>query len=177
MNQRQQVIEICWNNKEIRLYCRALVGSVNRMDDWQELLHELIIQLYKMDEDKLLVAARCNYLEYLCFTIAKRIWAGNISDTGIFKKRIDGFELKGDFEEVIEESQNFLIDELREEISKLHWYNSTLLKMYLDGFNLREISEKTGINLKSVHYAIKKTRLIIKNNLEKKYGTNLSNIK
>jgi DNA-directed RNA polymerase specialized sigma24 family protein len=176
MNQRQ-LIEICWRNEEIRLYCRALVGSKERFFDWEELLHELIIQLYKMDEEKLMTAARCNYLEYLCFTIIKRIWAGNISETGIFKKRIDNFELKVDFEEIIEESHNFLIDELGEEISKLHWYNATLLKMYLEGFNLREISEKTGINLKSVHYALKKTRTIIKNNLEKKYGTNLSNLR
>ena len=160
----------------MRLYCRALVGSVNRMYEWEELLHEVVFQLCKMDEEKLLMAARCNYLEYLCFTIAKRIWAGNISDTGVFKKRLDGFELKGDFEEVVEESHHFLVDDLREEISKLHWYNGTLLKMYLEGYNLREISERTGINLKSVHYAIKKTREAIKNNLEKKYGRNLSNL-
>jgi DNA-directed RNA polymerase specialized sigma24 family protein len=176
MNQKQ-LIEICWTNEEIRSYCRSLTGSKGRFGDWEELLHELIIQLYKMDENKLFMASRCNYLEYLCFTIIKRIWAGNISETGIFKNRKDGFELKGDFGEVIEESHHFLIDELREEISKLHWYNETLLKMYLEGFNLREISEKTGINLKSVHYALKRTRLIIKNNLEKKYGTNLSNLK
>jgi len=177
MNQRQ-LIEICWKNEGIRLYCKTITESKKKFSDWEELLHELVIQLYKMDEEKLMAAFKLNYLEYLCFTIIKRIWAGNITDTGVFRKRIDNLELFNDVEiSDSNENNNFLLDELDEQVSRLHWYNSTLLKMYLEGYNLREISEKTGINLKSVHYAIKKSKEVIKKNLEEKYGTNLSNLR
>jgi DNA-directed RNA polymerase specialized sigma24 family protein len=71
-----------------------------------------------------------------------------------------------DVAEVSPESNNKL--ELIEKIvNSRHWYEKTLFMYhYVDGYKLREISELTGINLKSVAYTISKTRKEIKKQLK-----------
>jgi hypothetical protein len=164
---RDKIIVSIYNDKSIEIYCKNL-----DFYNWEELKSELLIQLFKMNESKLTDYYKKNCLIYVCFTIIKRIKYGTISDTGLFSTKDENLEFMDDFyknvsisdvpEQISEETYNKLESELR----NLHWYSKILFEMYYnDKLTLKQISEKTGINLKSVHYSIKQTRLKLKKKL------------
>lgn len=164
---RDKIIVSVYNDKSIEIYCKNL-----DFYNWEELKSELLIQLFKMNESKLTDYYKKNCLTYVCFTIIKRIKYGTISDTGLFSTKDENLEFMDDFyknvsisdvpEQISEETYNKLESELR----NLHWYSKILFEMYYnDKLTLKQISEKTGINLKSVHYSIKQTRLKLKKKL------------
>jgi RNA polymerase sigma factor (sigma-70 family) len=161
------ILQVFSNEKIIR-YCKTICPQ-----DTDELLSELVIQLYKMDYQKLLIAYNASFLEYTCFRICKRIVYGNISDSGIFYRKektnfIDEFsdEQKDEDETEIRNSER--LEKIKEILEGKHWYGKTLFKLYyIDGYNLREISERYGINLKSVYYTINKLKKEIKKELYK----------
>lgn len=161
---KETIILWIYNNKKIERYCKSICPN-----DYQELISELVIQIYKMDYQKLLLAYNTNYLEYLCFTISKRIIYGNISSSGIFYKRRQTSELQDnhlDIKDIIDEEEQEILERIKELIERKHWYGKTLFKLYyVEGYNLREISEKYGLNIKSIHYAIDKIKKEIKNEL------------
>jgi len=156
-----------FNNKSIDAYCRTLDSN-----NFEELKSELIMQLYKMDITKIITYDANNCLTYICFTIIKRIKFGTIADTGFFYKNEKFDELTSTNIPVVEstdwqEIENNL-DSIKAEIASKHWYDRTLFEMYYyQEMTLKEISLQTGINLKSVHYCIKKTRMSIKKKLNK----------
>lgn len=159
MNKEAVIIEV-YDNKNVIKYCKAITK------EWEELKSQLILQLLKMSDKKLKHAVDNNYLEYLCFTICKRIVSGNISDSGIFyKKHLFNDELYDVVDEV--DTTYNLVDEVDEILNNLHWYNKSLFNFYYkDGYNYREISEMTGINIKSVFHTIKLTKDLIKNKIK-----------
>jgi DNA-directed RNA polymerase specialized sigma24 family protein len=167
---KDEILVYIYNNQSIIAYCKTICSN-----DWQELKSQLIIQLIKMPDYKLLQAQQKNYLEYLCFVIAKRIVAGRVKDSGDFYLSKNHLSLEEGYGlDVIEEDfiNNDKIDKIEIEINKLHWYAKTLFNyVYKDGYKLREISEMTGINLKSISYTINKTKKEIKN----KFGQNGTN--
>jgi len=164
---REKIIVSLYNDKSIEIYCKNL-----DFYNWEELKSELIMQLYKMNESKLIDYYNTNCLTYVCFTIIKRIKYGTISDTGLFSTKDDNLEFIDDFYKnvSIEETSTVISEEiwnkLEFELRNLHWYSKVLFEMYyLQKMTLKQISEKTGINLKSVHYSIKQTRLKLKKKL------------
>ena len=164
---KNRIILDIYNSNVIQNYCRTLSPN-----DFEELKSELIIQLYKMSDDKLINHFQNNCLTYICFTIIKRIKYGTISDTGIFHKRIDDFSLhnEGFEDKIVDEDENYeqIYIDLESEIKNLHWYQGTLFRLYyVDELTLKQISEQTGINIKSVHYSIKTTRNLLKKKLQK----------
>ena len=124
-----------------------------------------------MPEEKLTEYYSKNCLMYICFTIIKRIKYGTITDTGLFytkeKLVLEFFDDYYNMREEVSEENIDLGKKLESEISNLHWYHKILFEMYYkDNFTLKQISEKTGINIKSIHYAIKKTRIKLKKKLK-----------
>ncbi len=165
MNKNKLILEI-WNNESILKYCRVVGGN-----NWEELRSELIGQLYKMKYNKLLNAYNNNFLEYMCFTIVSRIKGGHVVDTGMFYKHSSVF-LETDADIVVEtspEEQDItkVYERILELVDEQHWYSKTLFKhYYIEGMKLKEISEKYGINMKSIHYAIGKVKSEIKKQIE-----------
>lgn len=158
-----------FENKQISVYCQSLDSQ-----NWDELRSELVIQLYKMPEPKLTEYYSKNCLIYICFTIIKRIKYGTISDTGLFynKDKLN-MEFYDDYYEIdiedidLSDTKIDLIQKLEGELKNLHWYSKILFEMYYkDNLTLKQISERTGINLKSIHYSIKKTRIKLKKKLK-----------
>lgn len=168
--QKNDIIVLMLKSKHIELYCKAIYGRKKMWSDWEELRSEMIMQLYKMKDEKLFEAYNCGYLEYVCLTICKRISIGTISDTGIFSDKARFEELTFDLEDKMSADFSEKIEDMIGQIKNLHWYDRTLMEYALEGWKLREISEHTGINLKSVHYTIKKSKNKIKKNLNDKYG-------
>ena len=161
---KDEIIKWAYHNQNIKEYCKTIYPN-----DWEELLSELIIQLYKINYEKLLIAYQQNFLEYTCFTISKRIVYGNISGTGIFYKRKNTTELTGEVESKNDiNDDNEKIEMIYEIVESTHWYSKILFKEYYQqGLKLREISDKYGINPKSIHYTIKRLR----NDIIKKLDT------
>lgn len=119
-----------------------------------------------MEELKLVVADRGGFLEYLCFKVIKRITLGNVKDTGIFKKgNINWGDLEGVDIEVEGEDFSLRLNEIWEIVDSSHWYDKILFKAYFsEGLNYRQISEKYGINQKSIYYSVNKMKNKIKSN-------------
>lgn len=161
MVNKNQILEYVLKNKNIEGYIKCLTT------DYEELRSDLIFQLLKIEETKLVGIWTGNYIEYFCFTICKRIKWGNMKDSELFYKKlnIDEFNYKNDKsdeEPDVFNSTNLVV--IEEAVDRLHWYDKTLFKMYYkEGYNYREISELTGINLKSVAHNINKTRSFLKN--------------
>jgi DNA-directed RNA polymerase specialized sigma24 family protein len=162
---KDEILIYIYNNKSIIAYCKTICPY-----DWEELKSQLIIQLVKMPDYKLLQAQQKNYLEYLCFVISKRILSGRVKDSGEFYLSKNHLSLEEGYGlDITEEDfvNNDKIERIEVEVNKLHWYAKTLFNYhYKDGYKLREISEMTGINLKSISYTINKT----KKELKKKFG-------
>jgi len=160
MKTKNEILEYVLKNRNIEAYIKTLTF------DWEELRSDLIFQLIKIEENKLLSVWNGNYIEYFCFTICKRIKFGNIKDSEFFYKKLNIDELTykhdiGDLENTIDTNE---LTKVEEEINRLHWYDKTLFQMYYkSGYKYREISELTGINLKSVAHNIGKTKKFLKN--------------
>lgn len=168
---KDEILVYCYENKAVIAYCKSICRT-----DWQELKSQLIIQLIKMPESKIQTAYQKNYLEYLCLVICKRIVAGRVKDSGHFYLNKRNLSLEEGYGLDIAETSsddNEKIEKIENIVNNTHWYQKTLFNLhYIDGYKLREISEMTGINIKSVAYTINKTRKEIKNKL-KEYGSNI----
>ena len=160
---KEEIILSIYNNDAIIKYCKSLYYA-----EWEELRSELIIQLYKMKDNKLYQAYYNKFLEYLCFTICKRIKVGHVNDTGIFYKHNSVEHISGEIlQDIIQIEPDDATDRIHDILENQHWYGKTLFKhYYVDGYNLREISEMYGINIKSIHYSINKLKNEIKKEIE-----------
>lgn len=171
----EEIYVSIYNNKKIELYCRSLVYN------WKDLRTELIIQVLKMKPEKLKLAIDGDYLEYLCFVICKRIYFGRVKDSGIFQKTksVETVEWNNsnigglyddDSEYLIYETfddDSISLEQFNDIMNSIHWYDKKLFDYYYkDNMKLREISELTGINVKSIHYSISKTRREIKKQIK-----------
>jgi hypothetical protein len=164
---KDEIIVQMYQSDVIIRYCRAITN------EYDELKSQLIIQLIQMPESKLITAEQKGYLEYMCFVICKRIVAGRVKGSGMFYLAKNHLSIQEGWgvdkaDDSGEEETLKKIDDINDIINSTHWYNKILFNFhYKDGYKLREISEMTGINLKSVAYTIKKTREEIKIKLKK----------
>jgi len=166
MTNKDRIVIKIYESKVIEAYCRTL------HNDYEELKSQLIYQLIKMPEAKMVTAETNGYLEYLCFTICKRIIYGNVKDSGIFYLNKKHLSLEEGFsyniiDDIDDDMTTKKLDIVNEIVNGQHWYNKTLFNYhYYDGYKLREIAEMTGINIKSVAYTIRKTRDEIKKQIK-----------
>lgn len=166
---RNQIIEQVYTNQSIINYAKSICP-----DDYEELKSSLIMELYKMNLNKLKIAANNKFIEYLCFTIMKRIMWGSYPKTTIFNKKqtVDIAEVAEqtteEFDFEAENENNNKYNQYRNIINQLHWYDKTLWDLYYtEGHKLREIEQMTGIKLKTIHANITKTKNHIKQQIKK----------
>ena len=174
MTNKDRIIIKIHESRIIEAYCRTLHR------EHEELKSQLVYQLIKMPESKMVTAETNGYLEYMCFTICKRIVYGRVKDSGIFNIFKGGSRNNENIDKaysVVDENTDEEpykdIDVINEILNGKHWYNKTLFNYhYKDGYKLREIAEMTGINIKSVAYTIKKTRDEIKKQIKDDRNSN-----
>lgn len=160
---KNKLISMLSNNKNIDSYIK------NISNDFNELKSDLMYQLLKISEEKLLNAYNNDYIEYMCFKICKRIKYGNIKDSEFFYKKQNIEDISNRDVQTDNTTYRYdLLDIIEEDVKNLHWYSKTLFNMYyVDGYNYREISEKTGINIKSISHNINNTKKNLKNKYKK----------
>lgn len=133
------------------------------------------LQMLEMDGNKLAKAYLNGYIDWLCIRVMLNQWR---SKTSSFyyqyrDKSIKYDELIDDFKQIDDDKIDFdykkAEDILKGRNDKFldRQYHEVLFRLYFeDGYNYREISEMTGININSVAQSINRSIKYIKNKIE-----------
>jgi DNA-directed RNA polymerase specialized sigma24 family protein len=160
---KTKIIEVIYKDPAYRNVCRNIATPAL----FEDLFHEVIINLLELSDEKIIEAKEKKYLKFLFVKIAHNSW--NSKHSPFYKKYrhndinetidlIKGIESELDPELDFKEDtfQNFT-DEIKDKIESLDWYDKTLLKLYIDIGEFRKISVMTGIKYGAVQYTIQKT--------------------
>jgi RNA polymerase sigma factor (sigma-70 family) len=160
---KSKIIEGIYKDPAYRNVCRNIASPAL----FEDLFHEVIINLLELSDEKIIEAKEKKYLKFLFVKIAHNSW--NSKHSPFYKKYrhndstesidlIIGLEsnLDADLETKEEVFQEFT-QEVKDSIDSLNWYDQTLLKLYIDIGEFRKISVMTGIKYGAVQYTIQKT--------------------
>jgi RNA polymerase sigma factor (sigma-70 family) len=160
---KKKIIEDIYKDPAYRNVCR----NISTPALFEDLFHEVIINLLELSDEKIIEAKEKKYLKFLFVKIAHNSW--NSKHSPFYKKYrhndinesidlIISLESNLDSEvEIKEEVFQEFTNEIKEEIDLLPWYDQTLLKLYIDIGEFRKISVMTGIKYGAVQYTIQKT--------------------
>jgi RNA polymerase sigma factor (sigma-70 family) len=160
---KSKIIEGIYKDPAYRNVCRNIASPAL----FEDLFHEVIINLLELSDEKIIEAKEKKYLKFLFVKIAHNSW--NSKHSPFYKKYrhndstesidlIIGLESNLDADlEVKEEVFQEFTQEVKDSIDSLNWYDQTLLKLYIDIGEFRKISVMTGIKYGAVQYTIQKT--------------------
>jgi RNA polymerase sigma factor (sigma-70 family) len=147
-----------------------------------DLLHECILTLYELDEQKIIDAHNKNYLSFLFYKIVTNSYISYTSPfakkyrhfnqtTDDFKKIQADIEIENDnYEELFE---NF-IQHLETDIENFDEYERELFKLYVQFRDFRKISNLVGIKYGAVRHSILQTIKKLKEKYNGEYNTLLA---
>lgn len=147
-----------------------------------DLLHECILTLYELDEQKIIDAHNKNYLSFLFYKIVTNSYISYTSPfakkyrhfnqtTDDFKKIQADIEIENDnYEELFE---NF-IQHLETDIETFDEYERELFKLYVQFRDFRKISNLVGIKYGAVRHSILQTIKKLKEKYNGEYNTLLT---
>lgn len=138
----------------------------------QDLLHEVILQLY--DKDRIeLKSYDDNSIKYYIVAIMRINWHSTTSPF-YYKVRRE-IQKYSDITEILtmsDEQEDFekqlIFDILEQEWCELNWFNKSLLELYLTLGSMKKVSKKTRIPISSISDYIKTSRNTIKKNVLEK---------
>jgi RNA polymerase sigma factor (sigma-70 family) len=160
---KSKIIEGIYKDPAYRNVCRNIASPAL----FEDLFHEVIINLLELSDEKIIEAKEKKYLKFLFVKIAHNSW--NSKHSPFYKKYrhndstesidlIIGLESNLDAElETKEQVFQEFTQEVKDSIDSLNWYDQTLLKLYIDIGEFRKISVMTGIKYGAVQYTIQKT--------------------
>lgn len=160
---KTKIIEVIYKDPAYRNVCRNIATPAL----FEDLFHEVIINLLELSDEKIIEAKEKRYLKFLFVKIAHNSW--NSKHSPFYKKYrhndinetidlVKGIESELDPElDFKEDTFQTFTDEIKEKIESLDWYDKTLLKLYIDIGEFRKISVMTGIKYGAVQYTIQKT--------------------
>jgi RNA polymerase sigma factor (sigma-70 family) len=160
---KSKIIEGIYKDPAYRNVCRNIASPAL----FEDLFHEVIINLLELSDEKIIEAKEKKYLKFLFVKIAHNSW--NSKHSPFYKKYrhndstesidlIIGLESNLDADlEVKEQVFQEFTQEVKDSIDSLNWYDQTLLKLYIDIGEFRKISVMTGIKYGAVLSTIKKT--------------------
>jgi DNA-directed RNA polymerase specialized sigma24 family protein len=164
---RKEVEQFITNNYYELLSIAKKITKGNQLS--QELLHEVIMQLY--DKDQIILEKYTdNQIKYYIVAIMRTNW---FSNTSPFYYRIRRESAKYvDLKEVLEmeaDQESFekeqLLVILEEQFCDLNWFHKSLFELYMTLGSLSKVSKQTGIPLTSVSTYIKQSKAEIKLNI------------
>lgn len=126
-----------------------------------DIANEVFIVLKRLDKNKIEDAIDKNYLKYLSFRIAKCLFYNDKKDNYTNKKdkNIDVKLLSLVDSCYIDDNKKDIIDKVIKILNSVRWYERYIFQLYyFDNMTLKDISMKTGVNIKTVFYNIKKVR-------------------
>jgi len=144
-----------------------------------DLLQEVIVQIY--EKDKVILHSYDNdTIKYYIVKIIKINWQSKTSPFHykIRKPSEKNTELNDSFVNYIQDNSEELkeyeemLKAVEEEFSELQWFNKRLFELYLTLGSLKKVSNQTGIPIASTGRYIRETKLLIRQNIEKRNGEN-----
>lgn len=171
MTIRNKIFNYIVNSKQIDDSIRNIVKDEKYIDDFRQ---HFFLQMMEMDDKKLQKAYLEGYLDKLCGRVILNQWNSNSSSfyKNYKSNRIiysDNF-IDSEDKETIKyfdyENAEKILNAKRESFINKQYY-MTLFKMYFhDGYNYRQISDITGINMNSIKYSITTSIKYIKRKLK-----------
>jgi DNA-directed RNA polymerase specialized sigma24 family protein len=138
----------------------------------QDLLHEVILQLYQKEKIELR-SYDDNSIKYYVVAIMRINWHSNTSPF-YYKVRRE-IQKYSDLTEILtmsDEQEDFekqqIFDILEEEWCELSWFHKALFEMYMTLGSMKKVSKKTTIPISSISNYINESRNTIKKNLIEK---------
>jgi hypothetical protein len=161
MLSKEQIILQFYNSPNPMQICKKISHQYYTDD----LLHECILTLYDLDENKILDAYNNNYLTYLFYKI---VYNSYISYTSPFAKKYKHFEFntnnfnkiktESDFESSDFENENEkFTKDIENSIEELEEYDRELFKLYIQFGDFRKISNLVDIKYGAVRHSILQT--------------------
>lgn len=137
-----------------------------------DLLHEVLIQLYDKEDIKL-KSYDDNSIKYYITAIMR---INFYSKTSPFYYRIRKESLKysdiSDYSNLEYEQQDFevqnIFDILEESFSELNWFHKSLMEMYLTLGSMKKVSLKTNIPITSISRYIKEAKQKVREDINNK---------
>ena len=178
MNKEEIILQF-YNSPNPMQICKKISVSYYRTD----LLHECILTLYELDEQKILDAHKNNYLSYLFYKIVSNSYVSYTSPfakkyrhfnqtTDDFKKIQADIEIENDnYEELFER----FIQHLEKDIDNFEEYERELFKLYVQFRDFRKISNLVGIKYGAVRHSILQTIKKLKEKYNGEYNNLLTN--
>ena len=135
----------------------------------QDLLHEVILQLYSK-ETIILNEYDDNQIKYYIVSIMRINWHSNTSPF-YYKVRRE-FKMYSDLSEILsmpDDQENFekelIFTILEQEWCELDWFRKALFEMYMTLGSMKKVSKKTSIPISSISNYLKESRNQIKHNV------------
>lgn len=162
---RESIIQTFVSDPEYRKICRQLAGTY--ADD---LYQELVLVILELPDDKLKkISETC--IKCFYFKLAKHQFHSRNSAFHKKYRRVDEV-VRDHASDIVQAAMDNAPDsELVEKVSRamdeVYWYDSGILSLYAEKGTLQEVSNCTGIPLKSVYDTVAGARKIIKKKIKK----------
>jgi DNA-directed RNA polymerase specialized sigma24 family protein len=162
---RDSIISAFVADPDYRKICKQIAGSY--ADD---LYQELVLIILQLADEKLQkISESC--IKCFYYKLAKHQYCSR--NSAFHKKYRKTDEIVRDHvNDIIMASQSNdldpdLMQKVERAVSEVYWYDSGILSLYAEKGTLKEVSECTGIPLKSVYDTVANTRKIIKKKIKK----------
>lgn len=162
---RDSIIDAFVKDPEYRKICVQIGGAY--ADD---LYQELVLVILELPDSKLQqISDTC--IKCFYYRLAKHQFCSN--NSAFHKKyRKDDTVIREHREDIAQASQSSapdpeLLRKVHQAVKDVYWYDSGILSLYAEKGTLQEVSNCTGIPLKSVHDTVANTRKIIKKKIKK----------
>jgi DNA-directed RNA polymerase specialized sigma24 family protein len=162
---KEQIISAFVSDPDYRKICGQIGGAY--ADD---LYQELAITILELPDSKLQrISETC--IKCFYWKLAKHQYCSR--NSAFHKKYRKGDQIVKDHaSDIIMVSQSSdldpeLMEKVERAVSEVYWYDSGILSLYAEKGTLKEVSQCTGIPLKSVYDTVANTRKIIKKKIRK----------
>ena len=140
----------------------------------QDLLHEVILQLYDRKDEIVLKEYSDNQIKYYIVSILRVNW---YSKTSPFyyrvKREIDKYNNLEDILDIEDEQHNFekeiIFNILEKSFCELSFFHKSMIEMYLVLGSLKKVSNQTDIPLTSVARYVKEAKKQMREDIKKSY--------
>ncbi len=156
---RNSIIEKLWNSQELK----DAIAKMQPEDLQDDLRSEIFKVLCEMDESKLVDMYNRNVLRFYIVRTMLNMTQSNTSQFyKLYRKPLQA-------ELPIYDRDEDLHNKVEDELNKLEWFKSELLRLYAikHNCNAKELSRVTGIPYMTIHRVLKLTKRELKKQLRK----------
>lgn len=139
----------------------------------QDLLHEVILQLYEK-EDIILQQYNDDQIKYYIVSILRINWYSKTSPFYYrIKRETEKYAELSDVFDIEDEQHNFekeiILSILEKSFCELSWFHKSMIQMYLVLGSLKKVSQQTDIPITSVARYVKEAKQQMRNDINNNY--------